>query len=340
MFIHILFFLKLLVTLIGIQFIISVDVLPVLFFSSIAVVSYASLAGSCLLLLACYLVRNSSLLVSVLGLFCLVYAFDTASSTAIASLWVCLSSLLLSLPLLASVHLASVYVLLSTITTTLFWVCILGGICANDVLVSYALVSLILLVLIWAVSAMPRLNHTVLILVQVLSKIYLYIASLLSCSTLATSDVASLLPATVLSCTLILAAMDVRTTIIVLSSIWLIQLTTLGSQLGLSSAIVVYLVSYVLLSILLLLLVSSSRSFSELCLLTIVVLTWAGMPLMSVAIGKLLLILCCLSWGSLALVLVTMTLWALASSKVILILLAESSSYPMWFLTIDYRFGS
>jgi hypothetical protein len=120
---------------------------------------------------------------------------------------------------------------------------------------------------------MPRLNHTVLILVQVLSKIYLYIASLLSCSTLATSDVASLLPATVLSCTLILAAMDVRTTIIVLSSIWLIQLTTLGSQLGLSSAIVVYLVSYVLLSILLLLLVSSSRSFSELCLLTIVVLT-------------------------------------------------------------------
>jgi hypothetical protein len=103
------------------------------------------------------------------------------------------------------------------------------------------------------------------------------------------------MPALVLCYTLILSAMDIRTLILVLSSVWLIQVTLLSSHFGLSVAITIYLFNYLLISILLLLLISSCRSFSEICLLVIIVVTWNGMPLMSVAISKLIIIICCLS---------------------------------------------
>jgi hypothetical protein len=83
----ILFFRKfLLIVLIGLQFIMSVDVLSILFCTSLVIVSYTSLLGACLLLLVFYFVRSSNFLISVLGLFALIYALDTAACSAIASL--------------------------------------------------------------------------------------------------------------------------------------------------------------------------------------------------------------------------------------------------------------
>jgi hypothetical protein len=66
---------------------------------------------------------------------------------------------------------------------------------------------------------LPRLGHTVLILVQVVSKLYLFIAVLLLCPANQPSDVLMLLPSMLLCSTLILGALDVRTSVILLSSI-------------------------------------------------------------------------------------------------------------------------
>lgn len=333
----ILFFRKfLLIVLIGLQFIMSVDVLSILFCTSLVIVSYTSLLGACLLLLVFYFVRSSNFLISVLGLFALIYALDTAACSAIASLWFCLSSLLLSLPILSAIHLSTIYILLSTVSTTLFWAGILFGMSSQDLLSAYAIINLIILIMIWSISVLPRLNQTILILVQILSKLYIFIGTLITCANNQTSDVLSLMPALVLCYTLILSAMDIRTLILVLSSVWLIQVTLLSSHFGLSVAITIYLFNYLLISILLLLLISSCRSFSEICLLVIIVVTWNGMPLMSVAISKLIIIICCLSWGSLMITLLTLTLWLISSAKVILKLLAETSSYPIWFLTFEH----
>ncbi len=76
----------LVVLLVAIQFLLSVDVLGVLVLLSTVVVSYSSLSASVLVLFSLYIVRSSSGITSLLGILVLIYAFDTAASSAILSL--------------------------------------------------------------------------------------------------------------------------------------------------------------------------------------------------------------------------------------------------------------
>jgi hypothetical protein len=108
------------VSLLVAQFLLSVDVLSVLVATTGIVVSYSSLSASILLLFTYFVTRSTSQLSSILGILILVVAFDTASSSAVLSLWLCISSVLLALQIMTSVHLGSIYILMSTVTTCLY----------------------------------------------------------------------------------------------------------------------------------------------------------------------------------------------------------------------------
>ena len=76
-----------------------------------------------------------------------------------------------------------------------------------------------LVLLVWSVSSVPRLGHVTLLMLQVLSKVYLFFATMLLIPSNATSDVTSLLPSVLLCLTALLGALEVRTSILVLSSV-------------------------------------------------------------------------------------------------------------------------
>jgi hypothetical protein len=324
----------LILLLVATQSILSVDVIGILAILTTLVLSYASLSASILILASIYIVRTGSGITSLLGILILIYSFDTAASSAILSLWLCISSILLSLQIMSSVHLGAIYITMSTLTTCLYWVSILSGISFQDTLPSYAAASLILILLVWSVSSVPRLGHMTLLMLQVLSKGYIYIATLLLIPSNSTTDMTSLLPATLISLTVLLSSMEVRSSILVLSSVWIIQLTTVSSTLGLSSLISVYLVMYIALSIVLILQISSARTWSDLCMLVITTLVWSGMPLTLVAVSKLILILALLSWSTILAACLAIVLWSLCATRVLLVLLTDPNSYPIWFLTL------
>jgi hypothetical protein len=171
------------------------------------------------------------------------------------------------------------------------------------------------------------------VLMQLIAKIYMFIGMMLLFPSNSLLDLCTLVSALVLTLSLLFTGTDVRTMCVVLSTVWIIQMAVLSATVGMSTATVLYILFYVALSIVLLSLLSSARSWSELCLLVATVLCWVGTPLVSVAVGKILLVVMILNWTSLLFATVLLVIWMLAAMRVLLVVLADPASYPIWFLT-------
>jgi hypothetical protein len=323
----------------AVQYVVCVDVLGLMLGLCTAVTSYTSVASSIVLLLSIYVVRSTNMLTSVLGVVLMSWALDCTPTSALSALVLCIASILLAIQLLSATHLTAVYVMLSTLTNSFFWLAIMAGSQHVDVLPAYVVVSTLLVVIVWSVSAVPRLGLMMLVLLQLVAKVYLFVGVVLLCPSNSVLDVCTLISVVTLTVSMLFCATDVRTMCVVLSSAWIVQVSVLGSTVGMSVSVVLYLLAYVLVSIVLLVLLSSARSWSELCLLVAVVLCWSGMPLVSVAIGKILLVVMVLNWTSLLLASVLLVVWMLAAMRVLLVVLADPSSYPIWFLTYTDSVG-
>ena len=104
-----------------VELLFSVDVIAFLFYTTSVIISYTSLLSNILLLITFYIIRTTQYFQASFGILLLCYSFDYVVSSAISSLWLCLSGIMLSIPIMASTQLGAVYILMSTVTVTIYW---------------------------------------------------------------------------------------------------------------------------------------------------------------------------------------------------------------------------